>query len=147
MLLSITNNSNCCIQYIYICRTGFSPRRHEERDTILTMLTYTKRTAHLLMFKISVRRDLQNLNTCLNGRRFTALSPWSNLNWLFFKILKFSGTSLPGMTSSTLQSHFLSGGLLRKCWLSYPLSASVNCTNWQCTWTLKAQLNWMIRYN
>ena len=34
------------------------------------------------------------------------------LNWRLFKILRFSGPSLLGMTSSTLQSHFLSGGLL-----------------------------------
>ena len=31
----------------------------------------------------------------------------SILNWRLFKILKFSGPSLPGMTSSTFQSHFL----------------------------------------
>ena len=47
------------------------------------------------------------------------------LNWLFFKIFKFSGPSLPGMTSSTLQLHFLSGGLLWQWRLSYPLRASV----------------------
>ena len=47
------------------------------------------------------------------------------LNWLFFKILKFSGTSLPGKTSSTFQLHFLSGGLLWQWWLSYLLRARV----------------------
>ena len=60
-----------------------------------------------------------------NGRKFNSMPPWSNLNCLFFKILKFSGLSLPGMTSSTLQPHFLSGGLLWQWWLSYLLHASV----------------------
>ena len=33
-------------------------------------------------------------------------------DWLIFKILKFSEPSLPGMTSSTLQPHFLFGGFI-----------------------------------
>ena len=99
-----------------------------------------QRAAHLVMFKISVGRDLKNPTTYLNGRELNSmpqwqnlnyLPPWSNvksqlygrnsnicfhdpistLNWLFFNFLKFSGPSLPGMTSSTLQPHFLSGGL------------------------------------
>ena len=36
----------------------------------------------------------------------------------FSKSFKFSGPSLLGMTSSTLQLHFLSGGLLWQSWLS-----------------------------
>ena len=55
---------------------------------------------------------------------------------LFFKILKFSGPSLPGMTSSTLQPHFLSGGLLWQWWLSYPLRASIKLHQLLCAWTL-----------
>ena len=39
----------------------------------------------------------------------------STFNWLFFKIFKFSGTSLPGMTSFTLQPHFLSGVYYDNC--------------------------------
>ena len=39
---------------------------------------------------------------CLNG-------PKSTPNWLLFKIFKFSGPSLPGLTTFTLQLHFLSG--------------------------------------
>ena len=91
--------------------------------------------AYLKMFKISVGRDPKNsilqlngwipncifdspnptLNseypTLLNGRNSTVWfhDPISTLNWLFFKIIKFSGPSLLGMTSSTLQPHFLSG--------------------------------------
>ena len=67
---------------------------------------HPKRTAHLVMFKISVGRDPKNPTTCFDGRELNCLPPWSNLNfnWLFFKILKFSGPSLPGMTSSTPSS-------------------------------------------
>ena len=98
------------------------------RDTILTMLTPPQHTAHLVVVKISVGRDpkiltqwpnpqlldsmaensilsapiAENSTVCLHG-------PISTFNWLFFKNLKFSGPSLPGMTSSTLQPHFLSG--------------------------------------
>ena len=43
----------------------------------------------------------------------------------FFQILKFSWPSLLGMTSSSLQLHFLSRGLLWPWWLSYPLHANV----------------------
>ena len=43
-----------------------SVHRHEQTDTILTMLTILsdphKRAAHLVVFKISVGRDLQNSN-------------------------------------------------------------------------------------
>ena len=76
--------------------------------------------AHLVMLNVSVGRDPKNLTTaateenltlCLNGRNLTVClhGPVSTLNRLFFKILKFSGPSLPGMTSSTLQPYFLSG--------------------------------------
>ena len=52
-----------------------------------TMLTPPQRAAYLVVFKISVGRDLQNSTT----RQKTQL------------------TSLLGMTSSTLHPHFLSG--------------------------------------
>ena len=49
---------------------------------------------------------------CLPQWQTTQLSvyigPKSTPNWLFFKIFKFLGPSLPGMTSFTLQPHFLS---------------------------------------
>ena len=97
----------------------FSPWWHEERDTILTMLTPSQRTVHLLMFKISVSGDPKNPTTSFNGQNPTLNGriPNSRLNGpistdVFSNILKFSGPSLLGMTSSTLQLHFLSGGLL-----------------------------------
>ena len=51
----------------------FGPWRHEERDTTLTLLTPPLRAAHLVVFKISVGRDLKNLTTSFNGRRSNSL--------------------------------------------------------------------------
>ena len=62
-----------------------------------------QRVAHLVVFKIFVGRDLQKLDRTTQ-RQKTQLC--------HFKILKFSGPSLLGMTSSILQLQFLSGGLL-----------------------------------
>ena len=79
-----------------------------------------KRAVHPVMFKTSVGKDPKNstlrlngriTNSRLNGRNSTVClrGLMSAFNWLFFKNLKFSGPSLPGMTSSTLHPHFLSG--------------------------------------
>ena len=67
---------------------------------------------YLVVFKIFVSRDMQNLTTCLNGRKPNSVFQWSNLNWRLFQILRFSEPSLPGMTSSQLQLYFLSGGFI-----------------------------------
>ena len=108
----------------FIINSLTSVLRHEKRKTILTMLTIPHAQRILWCFKISVGRDPKNStlrlngripNTRLNGRNLTSLSfhgPISTPNWFFFKILKFTEPSLPGMTSSTLPTHFLSGGLL-----------------------------------
>ena len=102
-----------------------------------TMLTPPQLVAHLVMFKISIhlcRSTHEKRNSRCNGGKFNSMLQWqklsslppsSNLNWLFFKIAKLSGPSLPGITSSTLQPHFLSRGLLWQWWWSYPLRASV----------------------
>ena len=131
---------------LFQIRTGlltsvFGPWQHEERDTILTMLTPSPRAAHLVVFKFSVGRDPKIPTTSFNGQKSTLNGriPNSRLNApistdFFFKILKFSGPSLLGMTSSTLQAHFLSGGLLWQWWLLYRFRTSVNCTNWLWTW-------------
>ena len=107
--------------------SDFGSWQHKERDTILTILTPSQYLAHLVMSKISAGRDLQNSNYIFNSPNSTVClhGPISTLNWLFFKILKFSGPSLPGMTSSTLLPHFLSGGLWWQWWLSYPFRVSV----------------------
>ena len=99
--------------------SGFGPWRHEERDTQFlkvfanyTMLTPPQRATYLGMFKISVGRDAKSPTTSFNGNK----KPTPCLNdqnpIRLFKIHKFSGPSLLGMTSSTLQPHFLSGDLL-----------------------------------
>ena len=79
----------------------FSPWRHEERDTILTMLTILSysfpHAADLVMFKISIhlrRSRPKTLKPRHNDRKLNSLPPRSNLNCLFFKIPKFSGPSL-----------------------------------------------------
>ena len=48
----------------------FGPWRHEERDTIFTMLTPPQRAAHLVMFKIPIHH-CRSRPTCLNGQNPT----------------------------------------------------------------------------
>ena len=125
---------------------------------------HPQRAAHLVIFKISVGRDPINLITSSTAQiqvsthwpklKFS-LPPWFNVNSQlthFSKIFKFSGPSLPVMTSSTLQVHFLSGGLLWQWWLSYPLRTSVRLHPIIMPWTkrleyFKSLPNWMIKYN
>ena len=72
------------------------------------------------MVKISVSRDPKKPSTSFNGQNPTLPSTVEDptttstvkIQLVFFKILKFSGPSLLDMMSSTLQPHFLSGGLL-----------------------------------
>ena len=73
-----------------------------------TMLTPPQHAAHLVMSMISVGRDPKNQTTFFNGQNST-LALMVRFRLILFKILKFSGPSLPAMTSSTLQLHFLSG--------------------------------------
>ena len=118
--------------------SDFSPWQHEERDTLLSMLTPPQHVVHLVMFKISVGRDPKNSTASFNGQNPTlvstakdpTLTPMVQSQLTLLQILKFSGPSLPGMTSSILQPHFLSGGLYYdKWWLSYSLRASVTAPN------------------
>ena len=89
-----------------------------------TMLTPLQRAAHLVMFKISInlcrsrseKLNCRKPNYSFNGRM---------LNYCLFKILKFSGPSLLGMTSSTVQPISCLGVYYDKWWLSYPLRAGV----------------------
>ena len=108
---------------------GSSTRGERERHTILnhSILTKLKRSAHLIVFKISVGRDLQNsmvrlqlLN--LNSRHGqsqlpTGLAPgklptrlaYSRVpNCRVFHTTQILSPSLPGM-SFTLQPHLLFG--------------------------------------
>ena len=130
---SIMISTTTVIQYIYkykthmqtqadsvVSATDFGRWWHEKRDTILTMLTPPPRNARCILWClrsqfIPAGRDPKNLTATAAAatvENSTPKPPWSNLNWVFFKILKFSRPSLPGMTSSTLEPHFLSGGFI-----------------------------------
>ena len=50
---------------------------------------------------ISAGRDPKTLNTAVENSTICLHGPMSTFNWCFFKILKFSEPSLPGMMSST----------------------------------------------
>ena len=52
--------------------------------------------------------EADNPTVCLHG-------PKSTPNWLFFKIFKFSGPSLPSVTLFTIQPYFLSGVYYDNC--------------------------------
>ena len=103
------------------------------RDTILKSLLYhTMLTTHQRLVHRVVQTQLLNimvgtqlLNTMVGPQLQLTASmadnptvclhgPKSTPNWLFFKIFKFSGP-LPGMTSFTLQSYFLSGVYYYSC--------------------------------
>ena len=100
---------------------GFSPRWHEKRETILRnyMLTipyWPQPNTRCILWCLRSQfitggRDLKNSTACLNGRKPNYIFQRSKSNWRLFKILKFSGPSLLGMTSSTFQPNFLSGSL------------------------------------
>ena len=109
---------------------------HEERDTILSMLTIPnarcilwclrslsvkirKAQLHLQRSKFDSSFDGRNSTVCLHGQS-------QFLNWLFFKILKFSGPSHLGMMSFTYQLHFLSGVYYENSDYLYPLHVSIN---------------------
>ena len=65
----------CCFRHeLVFLIPDFGPWRHEEGDTILTMLTPPQRAAHLLMFKISVGRDPKIPTTSFNGQNPTLAS-------------------------------------------------------------------------
>ena len=106
----------CCFRYEWFINFWllFVHMRKETQflKTYANHTIWPQRRAHLVMSKISVGWDSKKTNYIFQWQKLDSMPPWSNLNWLFFKILKFSGPSLPGMTSSTLQPHFLSGGLL-----------------------------------
>ena len=94
---------------------------HNSYKSMLTILCWPHPNARRILWGlrsqfISASRDPKNSTTSLNGR-----IP----NWRLFKILKFSGPSLLGMTSSILRSHFLFEVYYDKWWLSYPMRAGV----------------------
>ena len=86
---------------------------YKQDNIILTMLIIPN-ALHILWCLRSLSVEIRKPNyifnglnptLCLNGRNSTLIfhGPKSTPNWFFFKILKFSGLSLLGMMSSTLQ--------------------------------------------
>ena len=66
---------------------------------------YPQHAAHLVVVKLSVGRDLKNLNHHRNGRELNSLPTWSNLSFQLpnFQNPQILSPSLLGMMSSTLQ--------------------------------------------
>ena len=108
--------------------SGFSPWQHEERDTILTMLTPPQPAVHLVIFKISVRRDPKNPTTSFNGQNPT---PWHNgQNPTLLSTVKMHLTSFQNPHFWAWRHPLSSpisclGVYYDNWWLSYPLRASV----------------------
>ena len=93
-----------------------------------TILTPAPRTVHFVMFKILIhlcrsRSEKPNYIFTVKIKLYVSTVP-SQLTF-FFKILKFSRPSFPGMMLSQLLSHSLCGCLLWQWWLSYPFHASI----------------------
>ena len=108
---------------------------HEERDTILTMQIPSQCVTHLVMFKISVGRNLKNPTTSFNGQNPTFASMvWSQLTL-------FPNPQIP-------QDHLFRAwrhphscpiyclGFIMTMVIVISFNTSINCTNWQCTWAL-----------
>ena len=104
--------------------------RYNSLKPMLTILCWPHPNARCILWClrsqfISASRDWKNLTARHNSRKLNCpFKDWI-LNYCLFKILKFSGPSLLGMTSSTLQSHFLSGVYYDKWWLSYYLHTGI----------------------
>ena len=152
-------STKCCLLHLYLCKyintnggglCCFRFKRFinfqtsvlllEERETILTMQTLLN-ARHILWFlrplSVEIRKTQLHLSTAeiqlydkMTETQLSSFMVQFQLSTLFFKILKFSGLSLPSMTSSEIQTHFLSP-------LSYPLRTSVNYNNCLYTWAHK----------
>ena len=126
----------CCFRYQRFINFLTSVFWHEERDTILTILTIPKNAVHLVMFKITVGRDPKNPTTCLNGRELNSMPQWqkldfhpswSNLNsrLTLFQNLQILRTISSGHDVIHTPVPFSVWVFLWQWFLSYPLRASV----------------------
>ena len=124
----------------------FSPWQHEERHTnhkSLRKPIYAdpQRAAHLVGLQISASRDPNWSNLIRSKKLNRALQ--RSTSTLLIKILKFSGHlsrtwrhSHSQFTPTTVQPHFLSGGLLWQMMIFNLLSTRpYDCTIWLCIWT------------
>ena len=134
LLYAVMRSITKVIQYIHKYETqvelfinsdfGSSTRgeRHNSEKSMLTMLSEPISTRGASRdVKISDGWNPKKPTASYNGREFNSLPQWQKLNWRLFQTPQI----LPGMTSSTLQPHFLSKGLSWQWRLSYPLCASV----------------------
>ena len=160
--LKYTGDSVVQIRTFINLTSEFGSSTRGARDTILnhSILTKLERPAHLIVFKTSVGRDLQNsivrlqlLNTMVLTQLQLSTWPKSTPNRIGPSRVPNS-TRLQSCTQLTCLSKYPNShpmasrhdvihapvsfpiwGLLWKLWLSYPLRASVNCAQWLCTWT------------
>ena len=121
-----------------------------ERDTILTRLTPSQRTAHLVMFKISHGRDpkilttaamIENSTLCPNGREVSYLPAWSNVNLhlTHFQNPQILRTISFGHDVIHTPVPFPVRDFLWQWWLWYPLCASVKLHPMTVPWTKRLE--------
>ena len=139
----------CCSGTNDLLISDFGSSTREERHNSYCA-NHPQRAAHLVVFEISVSRDPKILTAAVTVENSILSVPMAETQSSAsmiqcqpstdsLKILKFSGPPLPGMTSFTLQPHFLSWGLLWQWWLSYPLHASVKLHPMTTPWTKRLE--------
>ena len=138
MLYTVMRSITKVIQYIHKYRWtllfqirmvyyfhDFSPWRHEERDTILTMLTPPQHAAHLVISKVSVGRDPKNPTTSFNSQNPTLASVVQSQLTFFSKSSNSQDHLFWAWSHPHSSPISCLGVYYDKWWLSYPLQASV----------------------
>ena len=127
----------CCFGYERFYQLLTSILRHEERGTILTMLTIPNAQLILWCFRsllLEIRKTQLHLSTVETQLHLQ----WSKSN---SQLTLFQNPQILRTISSRhdvihTQASFPVWGLLLQWWLSYPLRVSVKLYQWLCTWTL-----------
>ena len=104
--------------------SDFGPWRHEKRDTILKSLCQPYYADNTMLTHLNARRILwclRSLSVEIRKKRLHLSTVKIQLH--LFKMLRFSGPSLPSLTSSSPISCLVVYN--DKWWLSYPLRTSV----------------------
>ena len=124
--------------------------QHAERDTILTILTLSQRTAPLVVFKISVGRDPKILTAAATVENSILYAPMAENSAVClygpmssFKSLFQNPPILQTISSGHDVIHtpapFTVWGLLWHWWLSYPLRASIKLYPMTMPWTKRLE--------
>ena len=141
--------------FINFLTSEFGSSTRGERDTILKnllyhiMLTKLKRSVHLVELQISfhLRRSGPEKLNCMPQRSKPKLLHTMVVTQLLLSVYMAHSrdptrpfpirqpTGLVPSKIPTPLAHSPLWGLLWQLWLSYPLRASVNCTQCLCTWT------------